>query len=178
LLLRRGCRLAPFEFGGHQEAERRPGTEAVPLIAGMARALELWHAQQPARTAHLTHLRDRLERELRQRCAPAVVNGVGAPRLPNTLNISFPGLDGEAILVALDLEAVGCSLGSTCASGAAEPAPALVAMGCPPEVFRAAVRFSVGLENTPAEIDEALERITAVIHRLRAASAPAAGESD
>ncbi len=167
LLLKRGAKLTPWMFGGHQEQDRRPGTEAVPLIAGMARALEIWEAEQSARTAHVTRLRDQLERGLRQQCSPTVINGEGAPRLPNTLNISFPGCDGEAVLVALDLENVCCSLGSTCASGAAEPAPSLVAMGCPPEVYRSAVRFSVGPENTEAEIEEAIRRISRVIAQSR-----------
>jgi cysteine desulfurase len=167
LLLKRSVKLAPCMFGGHQEQDRRPGTEAVPLIAGMARALEIWHAEQTARMARMTQLRDLLERGLQQQCAPVVINGAGGPRLPNTLNISFPGCDGEAVLVALDLEHVCCSLGSTCASGAAEPAPSLVAMGCPPEVYRSAVRFSVGPENTEAEIEEAISRIARVIHNSR-----------
>ena len=141
----------------------------MPLIAGMARALELWNAAQHERTAHLKQLRDQLETGLQRLCAPVVINGAGATRLPNTLNISFPGCDGEALLVALDLQQVCCSLGSTCASGAAEPAPSLVAMGCPPEIYRSAVRFSVGPENTAAEIDEALQRIARVVSHSRAA---------
>ena len=167
LLVRRGVRLNPRLFGGHQETDRRPGTEPVALIAGMACALELWHAARAERTTHLTQLRDQLEHGLRARCAPVVVNGSQARRLPNTLNIAFSGLDGEALLVALDLEGVGCSLGSTCASGSAEPAPALVAMGCPPEVIRSSVRFSLGVQNTAAEIAEAVERIAAVVARHR-----------
>ena len=95
------------------------------------------------------------------------MNGSREHRLPNTLNIAFPGLDGEAILVNLDLEGIACSLGSTCASGSAEPAPALVAMGVLPEVYKASVRFTVGLENTLAEMDDAAERIGRVIARLR-----------
>ena len=102
-----------------------------------------------------------------------MVNGHLDHRLPNTLNIAFPGLDGEAILVALDLEHVACSLGSTCSSGSAEPAPALVAMGRSEEVYRASVRFSVGLENTVEEIDEAVRRVSGVVARLRE-SAPVA----
>lgn len=167
LLVKRGVKLTPWLFGGHQEQDRRPGTEAVPLIAGMARALELWETEQSDRTTRLSQLRDQLELGLRQNCAPVVVNGEGAPRLPNTLNISFPGCDGEAVLVALDLENVCCSLGSTCASGSTEPAPSLVAMGCPPEVYRSAVRFSIGPENTSAEIDEAIQRISRVISQSR-----------
>lgn len=167
LILRQGVKLTPWLFGGHQEQDRRPGTEAVPLIAGMARALEICESEQIQRTARLTRLRDLLEAGLQLRCAPVVVNGAGAPRLPNTLNISFPGCDGEAVLVALDLQQICCSLGSTCASGAAEPSPSLVAMGCSPEVYRAAVRFSVGPENTEDEIQQALERITQVVTLAR-----------
>lgn len=166
LLLRKGVTLAPFEFGGHQEFGRRPGTEMVALAAGMAKALEIWHRERHERTARLRILRDRLETGLLDRCPWAVVNGSREHRLPNTLNIAFPGLDGEAILVNLDLEGIACSLGSTCASGSAEPAPALVAMGAPPEVYKASVRFTVGLENTLDEMDDAAERIGRVITRL------------
>jgi cysteine desulfurase len=167
LLLKTGVKLAPFEFGGHQESGRRPGTEMVALAAGMAKALELWHRERHERTVRLKELRDRLEAGLLDRCPWAVINGSREHRLPNTLNIAFPGLDGEAILVNLDLEGIACSLGSTCASGSAEPAPALVAMGAPPEVYKASVRFTVGLENTLEEMDDAVERIARVILRLR-----------
>lgn len=167
LLLKKGVTLAPFEFGGHQESGRRPGTEMVALAAGMAKALELWHRDRHERTARLRILRDRLESGLVDRCPSAVINGSREHRLPNTLNIAFPGLDGEAILVNLDLEGIACSLGSTCASGSSEPAPALVAMGAPPEVYKASVRFTIGLENTLSEMDDAAERISRVITRLR-----------
>ena len=167
LLLKKGATLAPLEFGGHQESGRRPGTEMVALAAGMAMALELWHCERHERTARLKELRDRLEAGLLDRFSWAVVNGSREHRLPNTLNIAFPGLDGEAILVNLDLEGIACSLGSTCASGSAEPAPALVAMGAPPEVYKASVRFTVGLENTLDEMDDAAERIGREIARLR-----------
>jgi len=173
LLLRDGCRLAPFEYGGHQEAGRRPGTEVVALAAGMARALESWDADRIARTDWIETLRDRLQAGLEEATGPTVVNGHPDHRLPNTLNIAFPGLDGEAILVALDLEQVACSLGSTCSSGSTEPAPALVAMGRTEEVYRASVRFSVGLENTVEDIDEAVRRVSGVVARLRE-SAPVA----
>ncbi len=173
LLLRDGCRLAPFEYGGHQEAGRRPGTEVVALAAGMARALESWDADRTARTDWIQTLRDRLQAGLEEAAGPTIINGHPDHRLPNTLNIAFPGLDGEAILVALDLEQVACSLGSTCSSGSTEPAPALVAMGRTEEVFRASVRFSVGLENTVEDIDEAVRRVSGVVARIRE-SAPVA----
>jgi cysteine desulfurase len=167
LLIRQGVQLAPFQFGGHQERGRRPGTELVALAAGMAKALEIWNSERKQRTAHVLELRDRLQSGLQAACEPVVVNGSQEHRLPNTLNIAFPGLDGEAILVALDLAGVACSLGSTCASGSAEPAPALTAMGVPPEVARASVRLSVGIFNTREEIDQAVERIAKVISQLR-----------
>lgn len=167
LLIREGTRLMPLMRGGHQEFERRPGTEPVALIAGMAKALELWAASEEERTRTVSVLRNHLQTELIEHCAPTVVNGEGAPRLPNTLNISFPGVDGEAILVALDLEGVCCSLGSTCASGSAEPAPILLAMGLSPDLYRSAVRFSLSLLNTRDEIDEAARRIASVVARLR-----------
>ncbi len=171
LILKEGVELSPWMFGGHQEQGRRPGTESVALIAGMAKALELWHANEQHRTGHVRSLRDQLQQGLNAACPPVVLNGSEEHRLPNTLNISFPGLDGEALLVALDLEGIACSLGSTCASGSAEPAPSLVAMGLSEEIYRSAVRFSVGLNNRKEEITEAIQRISAVVNRLRASKA-------
>jgi cysteine desulfurase len=167
LLLRRGTALAPSAFGGHQESGRRPGTEAVPLIAGMAKALELFHAGQEERIARTRRMRDLLEQRLAELCPPVTLNGSRERRLPNTLNIAFPGVDGEALLVTLDLEGIACSLGSTCASGSAEPAPVLLAMNRPREVWRSSVRFSVGIENTIEEIDEASKIVAAAVGRLR-----------
>ncbi len=167
LLLRRGVQLPPLLDGGHQESGRRAGTEPVPLIAGMATALECFAADSPAHMKYVQTLRDQLQIHLQQHCGPTVVHGIKAPRLPNTLSIAFPGLSGEAMLVNLDLEGVACSLGSTCASGSAEPAPALLAMGCAADVCLSSVRFSVGRQNTPEEISEAARRIQNVVHRLR-----------
>ena len=167
LLLKRPLKLAPSAFGGHQEAGRRPGTEAVALIAGMALALELFHARQEQRIAHTRALRDLLEQSLAAKCPPVILNGSRQSRLPNTLNVAFPGVDGEALLVALDLEGIACSLGSTCASGSAEPAPVLLAMNRPPAVWHSSVRFSVGIESTTTEIEEAAHIIAATVNRLR-----------
>lgn len=168
LLLKNGLKLQKkLLYGGHQEAERRPGTEPVALIAGMAEALKIFHAEQKTRTARLKTLRDRLERGVCEACPPVLINGSREHRLPNTSNLAFPGLDGDPLLIALDLEGISCSLGSTCASGSSEPAAALVAMNCPQEVLNCSVRFSVGLTNTEAEIDEAIRRISRVVNRLR-----------
>ena len=167
LLLRRGVPLPPLLDGGHQESGRRAGTEPVPLIAGMATALECFAADPPAHMKYVQTLRDQLQDHLLQHCGPTIVHGIEAPRLPNTLSIAFPGLSGEAMLVNLDLEGVACSLGSTCASGSAEPAPALLAMGCAADVCLSSVRFSVSRQNTSEEISEAAHRIQNVVHRLR-----------
>ena len=168
LLVREGVKLSPeFSVGGLQESGRRAGTEPVPLVAGMAKALELWNRAQAERTAYVTSLRDHLEARLLSIAAPAVVNGQLAPRLPNTLNISFPGVDGEALLVALDLEGVAASLGSACASGSIEPTPILVAMGLAPDLYRSAVRLTLSCLNTRDEIDEAARRIAEVVKYLR-----------
>jgi cysteine desulfurase len=170
LLLKEDMNLAPVQFGGHQEAGRRPGTEPVALIAGMAKALEIFHADREQRIQTIRALRDRLEQALSETCSPVVINGSREKRLPNTLNIAFPGLEGEALLVNFDLEGIACSLGSTCASGSAEPAPVLMAMGCPEEVYTASVRLSVSIQNSEEEIDEAVRRISGVVTRLRKTS--------
>ena len=139
----------------------------VALAAGMARALEICHADMDSRIATLQSMRDELEQRLQATCEPTVINSPSEHRLPNTLNISFPGVDGEAMLVALDLEGIACSLGSTCASGSAEPAPVLMAMGRSEEVYKSAVRFTLSSDNGPEEIPIAAQRIAAVVKRLR-----------
>jgi cysteine desulfurase len=167
LLLRRGVRLVPRLHGGHQESDRRPGTEPVALVAGMAKALELWERDASERSCRMQAARDRLEATLAEACPPIVMHGGEAPRLPNTTSIAFPGVNGDELLVALDLEGVACSLGSTCASGSSEPAPILLAMGVAPEIALSTIRLSVSFETTFDEIDEAGRRIAAVVGRLR-----------
>lgn len=167
LLLREGIQLRPRQFGGHQESDRRAGTESVALAVGMAIALERWQLEREQWTAKLQRLRDQLEQGLASGCAPIVVNGSHEYRIPNTLSAGFPGVNGEALLVALDLAGIACSLGSACASGSTEPAPVLLAMGLSPEIASASVRFSVGIENTSEEIEEAIGRIAHCVTRLR-----------
>ena len=167
LLIREGARVAPLLFGGHQEREHRAGTEPVALAVGLATALQVWHADRQRIREHLTPLRDRLESQLIATCSPVIVHGAGAERLPNTLNVGFVGCDGEALLVALDLAGICCSMGSACASGSSEPAPILLAMGCSRELALSSLRFSVGRENTIAEIDDAANRIATVVKRMR-----------
>ncbi|MCA9076620.1 MAG: cysteine desulfurase [Planctomycetaceae bacterium] len=167
LLIHEGTLLPATQFGGHQESGHRPGTECVALAAGMATALRLWHDDREQRTAHIRALRDRLQAGLTEQCAPIVINGSQEDRLPNTLNIAFPGIDGDALLVALDLEGICVSLGSACASGSSEPAPVLMAMNVPREIAIASVRLSVGFDNTLEELETAINRITATVKRLR-----------
>lgn len=171
LFLRSGVRLPPLLEGGHQESGRRAGTEPVPLIAGMAESLRQFQLQADSRMQAVRAMRDDLQQRLTAGCSPVVVHGQDAPRLPNTLSVAFPGLEGEAMLVNFDLAGIACSLGSTCASGSAEPAPALLAMGIPPDVCMASVRFSVSCQNTPEEIGEAADRICGVVDRMRSVSA-------
>lgn len=170
LLVREGVRLAPLQFGGHQESGRRPGTECAALAAGMATALRMWHAAREQVTQQVTRLREQLADGLAAHCPPIVIHGGSQHRLPNTLSMAFPGCNGDALLVALDLEGVCCSLGSTCASGSSEPAPILVAMGVAPELIRSTLRLSVGVDNTEDEIAEAVQVIARVVTRLRAAA--------
>ena len=112
-------------------------------------------------------MRDHFAARLQAIASPAIVNGEAASRLPNTLNISFPGADGEALLVALDLEGIACSLGSACASGSIEPTPILVAMGLAPERYRSAVRLTLSHLNTRDEIEAAASRIAEIVKYLR-----------
>jgi cysteine desulfurase len=133
----------------------------------MALALKTWSANVDDWTNRVRKLRDDFQQKLCEACSPAVVNGADALRLPNTLNISFPGVDGEALLVALDLAGIACSLGTTCASGSSEPAPILVAMGLSSDLYRSAVRFSLSPLNTAEEIEIAVQRIARVVRSLR-----------
>ncbi|WP_437184943.1 cysteine desulfurase family protein [Planctomicrobium sp. SH668] len=167
LLVRTGTNLSPMMVGGFQEQSHRPGTEPVMLAAGMSFALSKWARERAERQLKLARLRDRLQEGLTANCSPIVINGNQEFRLPNTLHIAFPGCDADALLVALDLANVCCSLGSACASGSTEPSPILMAMGCPAEVTQSSVRFSVSTQNTESEIDSAIEKIVKAVQRQR-----------
>ena len=168
LVVCHGVELAPQLHGGFQQAGLRPGTEPVALIVGFRAALELWHQNQAAIFAQLTSLRDRFEGALLTAAPELVINGARAPRLPHTSNVAFPGLDRQALLMALDLAGVACSTGSACASGSSEPSPTLVAMGLERSLVEGSLRFSFGRENTPAEVDESVRRILLAYNDLRA----------
>jgi len=167
LYIRKGTKLKPLLYGGHSERDRRPGTEDVAAIAGMGKAAELALAGLQSDSERVRALRDRLERELLSRVPHAWVNAALAPRVPNTSNITFPFIEGESMVIALDLKGVACSTGAACSSGAVEPSHVLMAIGLAPEDARATLRLSLGHQTTEEEIDFALETIPPVIERLR-----------
>ncbi len=167
LYIRKGTQLGPLMYGGHSERDRRPGTEDVAAIAGMGKAAELAHIGMPAESERLGRLRDRLERGLLDRVPHSWVNCVRAPRVPNTANLTFPFIEGEAMVIALDLKGIACSTGAACSSGAVEPSHVLMALGLAPGDARATLRLSLGRQTNEEEIDFALETIPPVIERLR-----------
>jgi cysteine desulfurase len=167
LVVRHGVPFDPLFFGGFQQSALRPGTEAVALAIGMCTALDAWDRDGAALRERLTSLRDKFERAILSGDSRATVLGGDAPRLPQTTNIAFVGLDRQALMMALDLVGVACSTGSACASGSSEPSPTLVAMGLPYEQISASIRFSLGALTTAADIDEATRRIMSVVNRLR-----------
>lgn len=179
LVVRGDVALAP-PVAGTQEQGLRPGTEAVPLAAGFARALELAAARRAADAARIAAVRDRFEGAIlgaaRAAGLPAVVIAAGADRCPHVSTVSFPGVDRQALVLAADLAGVGLATGTACASGASEPAPALLAMGLAPEIVRGAVRFSFGRDTTVADVDEAVARIAPLLAR-GGLSSPTAGVS-
>ncbi len=167
LYIRKGTKLIPLSFGGHHERDRRPGTENVPGIAGLGVAAELAGRTVAEESARIAALRDRLEHAILDRIPGTGVNGVGAPRTPNTANIYFDGIDGEALVIALDLRGFAVSTGSACSSGAVTPSHVLVALGLPAERARASIRFSLGRSNTAEQVDALTEALEASVAHLR-----------
>jgi cysteine desulfurase len=167
LMVRAGLAIRPILWGGTQQLGSRPGTESVMLAVGFERAMEMAIAQPPDL---LANLRDRLQAGLLERLSDGFVAGGAAQRLPHVLNIAFPGLDRQSLLLALDSQGIACSTGPACQSGASEPSPVLQAMNAAPEVVRSAVRLSVGATTTANEVDEAVHRIAATVERLRKSS--------
>ena len=167
LYIRKGTRLGPLMYGGHSERDRRPGTEDVAAIAGMGKAADLALAVLTNDSKRVRNLRDRLEQGLLGRVPHSWVNGARAPRVPNTANLTFPFIEGESMVIALDLKGIACSTGAACSSGALEPSHVLMALGLAPEDARATLRLSLGHQTTEEEIDFALETIPPVIERLR-----------
>jgi cysteine desulfurase len=166
LLLRRGAKLRARTWGGHQQQGRRPGTEPVALAVGLAAALDLACREMAERTAAVVRLRERFLAGLRE-AGPFVLNGPAAGGVPHTVNVSFPGVKADALLMALDLAGVACATGSACSSGSLLPSPVLRAMGVPDGVLHSAMRFSLSHLLTADAIDEAARRIASAVWRLR-----------
>jgi cysteine desulfurase len=166
LFVRRGVRLEPILFGGHQQQGLRPGTESVALAVGMHVALQLWDGEWEQRIRRMRSARDELEQQVCRQDAGVVVNGE-EPRLPHATNLSFVGLERQALWMALDLAGVQCSTGSACASGASDPSHVLQAMGLDSSRIDSAVRLSVGATTTASDVAQAVSRILSTVHHLR-----------
>ncbi|MGH9861803.1 MAG: cysteine desulfurase family protein, partial [Candidatus Acidiferrales bacterium] len=167
LYIRRGLPLKPLMFGGHHERDRRPGTENVAGIVGFGMAAERAAAHLAEEASRLAGLRDELERRILE-CVPhAGRNGDPARRTPNTANLYFDFIDGEPLVIALDLKGIACSTGAACSAGAVEPSHVLTAIGLPPERARASLRFSLGRSNTRDEVDYVADTLPGVVEHLR-----------
>jgi cysteine desulfurase len=170
LYVRRGTPFAPFLIGGHQEHNRRAGTENTASIIGMGKAAELAQGYIEVEQTKVRALRDRLEAGLLEGCLDAHRNGAAEPRLPNTSSVSFDYIEGESILLALSDVGICASSGSACTSGSLEPSHVLRALGVPFTRVHGSLRLSLSVFTTDAEIDHVLEHLPPIVARLRALS--------
>jgi cysteine desulfurase len=170
LVVRKGVRLDPLLHGGHQEWGRRAATENVAGIVGLGRALELRLDEMAAEAERLTALRERLYTGLVEQIDHVILNGHPTQRLPGTLSVCFDYIEGEAIIMGLDLEGIAVSSGSACTSASLEPSHVLLAMGVHPAVAQGSIRFSLGQGNTEADVDAVLQVLPPIVERLRAMS--------
>ncbi len=167
LYIKKGTRIVPFLLGGHQEGGRRAGTENVPGIVGLGKACELAAMNMSDENTRVKALRDKLETAILESCPDSYVNGDTEHRLPNTTNISFEYIEGEAILLMLDRFGICASSGSACTSGSLEPSHVLRAMGVPFTAAHGSIRFSLSRYNTEEEVDFTIEKMPSIISRLR-----------
>jgi cysteine desulfurase len=168
LYVRKGTLLQPQLYGGSHERSRRAGTENVPAIVALGKAAEIARAGlADGSTARVAALRDEMEKFILDSVPAAGLNSGGAPRVPNTTNIYFDHIEGEAMVIALDLKGLAVSTGAACSSGAIEPSHVLTAMGLPPERARASIRFSLGKQNTHDDVQFALSVVPETIAWLR-----------
>ena len=170
LYVRRGTPLSPVVFGGHHEKKRRAGTENVPGIIGFAKAVEIASADLASTNRSMLALRNRLEEGIMSSMPNVRLNGHPTKRLPSTLNVSFEFVEGESLVLSLDMEGIAVSSGSACTSGSLEPSHVLLAMGVPAEAAQGSVRFSLGRDNTEADVDYVLGVLPRIVDRLRAIS--------
>jgi cysteine desulfurase len=176
VFIRRGLVIEPLFHGGTQDRGRRPGTENVAAVIGLARAAELAVAEREEEWKRLEALRDRLEAGILARVPDAMVHGRGGPRAPHIANVSVPGTDSESMLMALDLRGIGCSAGSACQSGSVSPSHVLSAIGVSNDMASAAIRMSVGALTTESGIDRVVEIFPALVAKARGANAAAAAD--
>jgi cysteine desulfurase len=167
LYVRRGIRLHPQNLGGHQERERRGGTEPVPLIAAFGKACELAGRDLEDNAIRIAEMRDTLEHGIAERIDRTVLNGDTDQRLPNISNCSFAGIEGEGLLINLDMQGIAVSTGSACSSGSLEPSPVIRALGRDDEMARGAIRFSLGKTNSLDDIEYVLEHLPKAVDALR-----------
>ncbi len=165
-ICRSNLKYNPLWIGGGQEFNRRGGTENLLGIIALAKAICILKNEQAQMIIHMQAMRDLLERELKQRLPNVSVNGAG-PRICNTSNLAFGGVDGESLLIGLDAAGISVSHGSACAAGALEPSRVLLAMGLPQALVRSSLRFSLGHMTTEKDIMEAIDRVVAVVHKLQ-----------
>jgi cysteine desulfurase len=174
LYVKRGFKPLPLQYGGEHEKGRRPGTENVPAIVGLGKASELALQELSQTASRVGQLRDRLEEDLMRRVPNVVRHGEGAPRVPNTAHLSFVGVEGEHLILSLDMKGIAVSSGAACKAGSSHPSHVLLAMGVSREIAQSAVRFSLGRCSGEQEIDRVLEILPAVVSKLRASSPAAA----
>jgi cysteine desulfurase len=167
LYIKSGTRLRQLLYGGHHQRGFRPGTENVPGIVGLGKAADLARLALTEDASRISSLRDQLESELLARIPNTFANAANAPRTPNTTNLTFLGIEGEALVISLDLKGLACSTGAACSSGAVEPSHVLTAIGLSSAEARASIRFSLGRQTTPDQIAAALEIIPASVAQLR-----------
>jgi cysteine desulfurase len=168
LYVRKGMRLEPLFYGGRHERSRRAGTENVPGIVGLGKAAEIaMQSLEQGDDEKIAALRNRLQQGILAQVEEAAVNGDGARRVPNTSSIYFDHVEGESMVISLDLKGLAVSTGSACSSGAIEPSHVLTAMGLRADRARASIRFSLGKQNTADDIDFALALVPETVARLR-----------
>ena len=167
LYIRKGVRIENFIHGGHQERNKRAGTENVPGIVGFAKALELAIENMDAHTEKLSALRDRALKGITERIPYVRVNGSLEKRLPGNLNISFRFVEGESVLLMLDMKGIKASSGSACTSGSLDPSHVLLAIGLPHEIAHGSLRLTLGRDNTEQDVDYVLEVLPGIVNKLR-----------
>lgn len=167
LFVRRGVRLTSQNVGGHQERDKRAGTEGVPGIVALGAAAKLAREEMAQRAEHDQRLRGRFEAGISERVDDIIFNGDPRRRLPHLSNISFRFIEGEGVLISLDLQGIAVSTGSACSSGTLEPSPVIRALGRNDELARGSIRFSFGKDNTERDVDYVLEVLPCVVERLR-----------